>query len=73
MRLKDSKVRALDLLAAHQRKRLDPEDLREAIQSYQDAAADVIGRLDRHIAQYLGTVCSFTSAFPRRMKTTVAT
>jgi len=34
--------------------RLDPEDLREVVRSYQETAADVIQGLDGHIAQYLG-------------------
>ena len=34
--------------------RLDPEDLREVVQSYQETAADVIQGFDGHIAQYLG-------------------
>jgi class 3 adenylate cyclase len=33
---------------------LDPEDLREVMRSYQDAARLVIQRYDGHIAQYLG-------------------
>ena len=34
--------------------RLDPEDLREVVRSYQETAADVIQGFDGHIAQYLG-------------------
>ena len=34
--------------------RLDPEDLREVVQAYQEAAANVIERYEGHIAQYLG-------------------
>ena len=33
---------------------LDPEDLREVIQAYQETCAKVIARFDGHIAQYLG-------------------
>ncbi|MGH8562133.1 MAG: winged helix-turn-helix domain-containing protein, partial [Nevskiales bacterium] len=33
---------------------LDPEDLRELVLAYQKAAAEVIGRYEGHIAQYLG-------------------
>jgi TOMM system kinase/cyclase fusion protein len=33
---------------------LDPEDLREVVQAYQDACARVIARFEGHIAQYLG-------------------
>jgi class 3 adenylate cyclase/predicted ATPase len=34
--------------------RLDPEDLRDIVRAYQRACAEVIGRFDGHIAQYLG-------------------
>jgi len=34
--------------------RLDPEDLREVVRSYQETAAEVIQDFDGHIAQYLG-------------------
>jgi class 3 adenylate cyclase/predicted ATPase len=34
--------------------RIDPEDLREVVRSYQKTAADVIQGFDGHIAQYLG-------------------
>jgi predicted ATPase/class 3 adenylate cyclase len=34
--------------------RLDPEDLRDIVRAYQAACAEVIGRFDGHIAQYLG-------------------
>jgi class 3 adenylate cyclase len=33
---------------------LDPEDLRQAVQAYQDTCAKVIARFEGHIAQYLG-------------------
>jgi ribosomal protein L40E len=33
--------------------RLDPEELREVVHAYQAACAEVIGRFDGHIAQYL--------------------
>src|SRR5262245_56549243 len=33
---------------------LDPEDLREVIQAYQETCAKVIARYEGHIAQYLG-------------------
>jgi class 3 adenylate cyclase len=35
-------------------RQLDPEDLREVVQAYQDTCARVIARYDGHIAQYLG-------------------
>ena len=34
--------------------KLDPEDLREVISSYQDACANVVSRFDGHIARFLG-------------------
>jgi class 3 adenylate cyclase/predicted ATPase len=34
--------------------RLDPEELREHVRAYQTVSADVIARLEGHIAQYLG-------------------
>jgi len=33
---------------------LDPEDLREVVQAYQDVCAKVVARFEGHIAQYLG-------------------
>src|SRR5919197_1705579 len=33
---------------------LDPEDWREVVRAYQSACAEVIGRFEGHIAQYLG-------------------
>jgi len=35
-------------------RQLDPEDLREVVQAYQDTCARVIARFEGHIAQYLG-------------------
>ncbi|MGH8679318.1 MAG: adenylate/guanylate cyclase domain-containing protein, partial [Burkholderiales bacterium] len=34
--------------------RLDPEDLRDVMRSYQDTARQVVDRYEGHIAQYLG-------------------
>ncbi|MBI3799917.1 MAG: AAA family ATPase, partial [Deltaproteobacteria bacterium] len=34
--------------------RLDPEELREVMRTYQQVSAEVIGRYEGHIAQYLG-------------------
>src|SRR5712692_2549262 len=34
--------------------RLDPEELREVVQQYQQVCAQMTGRYDGHIAQYLG-------------------
>jgi class 3 adenylate cyclase len=34
--------------------RLDPEELREVVRAYQAACAEMIGRFEGHIAQYLG-------------------
>ncbi|MBI3301055.1 MAG: AAA family ATPase [Deltaproteobacteria bacterium] len=33
---------------------LDPEELREVVRAYQEACAEVVGRFEGHIAQYLG-------------------
>jgi class 3 adenylate cyclase len=33
---------------------LDPEDLREVVRAYQQTCAEVIQRVEGHIAQYLG-------------------
>ena len=33
---------------------LDPEEWREVVRAYQATCAEVIGRFDGHIAQYLG-------------------
>jgi class 3 adenylate cyclase len=52
--------------------RLDPEELREHVRAYQGASADVIARFEGHIAQYLGTGCSCTSATLRRTRTTLS-
>src|SRR5438445_8479372 len=35
-------------------RQLDPEDLREVVQAYQETCAKVIARFEGHIAQYLG-------------------
>jgi class 3 adenylate cyclase len=35
-------------------RRLDPEDLREVVRAYQEAAARAVDRYEGHIAQYLG-------------------
>ena len=35
-------------------RRLDPEDYREVIRAYQATCAEVIGRFEGHVAQYLG-------------------
>jgi class 3 adenylate cyclase/tetratricopeptide (TPR) repeat protein len=34
--------------------KLDPEDLREVVQAYQEASSEVIRRYEGHVAQYLG-------------------
>ena len=45
--------------------RLDPEDLREVVRAYQKTAADVISRLEGHIAQYLGNGLLVYFGYPR--------
>jgi class 3 adenylate cyclase len=44
--------------------RLDPEDLREVVRAYQEAAAQVIARYEGHIAQYLGDGLLVYFGFP---------
>ena len=44
--------------------RLDPEDLREVVRAYQEAAAEVVQRYDGHIAQYLGDGLLIYFGFP---------
>jgi class 3 adenylate cyclase/predicted ATPase len=34
--------------------RLDPEDMREIVRTYQEVCGEVIGRFEGHVAQYLG-------------------
>ena len=34
--------------------RLDPEDMRDVIRSYQDACAGVVARYDGFVAKYMG-------------------
>ena len=45
--------------------RLDPEELREVVQAYQAACAEVIQRYDGHIAQYLGDGLLVYFGYPR--------
>ena len=45
--------------------RLDPEELRELIRAYQDTCAEVVGRLEGHIAQYLGDGLLVYFGYPR--------
>ena len=42
-------------------RRLDPEDLRDVLRDYQDAATRAVRRFDGHVAEYLGdgVVCYF--------------
>jgi class 3 adenylate cyclase/predicted ATPase len=44
---------------------LDPEDLRDVIQSYQTACAEVIQRFDGHVAQLLGDGLLVYFGYPR--------
>ena len=44
---------------------LDPEDLREVEQAYQDTCAAIIARFDGHIAQYLGDGLLVYFGYPR--------
>lgn len=44
---------------------LDPEDLREVLQAYQETAAEVINRFEGYIAQYLGDGLLIYFGYPR--------
>ncbi len=44
---------------------LDPEDLREVIRAYQAACAEVVQRLEGHVAQYLGDGLLIYFGYPR--------
>jgi class 3 adenylate cyclase/predicted ATPase len=44
---------------------LDPEDWREVVRGYQASAAEVIGRFDGHVAQYLGDGLVVYFGYPR--------
>ena len=44
---------------------LDPEDLREVVRAYQEAAAEAISRFEGHIAQYLGDGLLVYFGYPR--------
>ena len=44
---------------------LDPEDLREVVQAYQEVCAKVIARFEGHIAQYLGDGLLVYFGYPR--------
>ena len=44
--------------------KLDPEDLRDVVRAYQDAAAEVVARYEGHIAQYLGDGLLIYFGFP---------
>jgi SAM domain (Sterile alpha motif) len=48
--------------------RLDPEDMREVIRSYQNAVAGEITRFEGHVAKFMATVCSRISAGRGRMR-----
>jgi class 3 adenylate cyclase/predicted ATPase len=45
--------------------KLDPEDLREIVRSYQEASAEVIERYEGYIAQYLGDGLLVYFGYPR--------
>jgi class 3 adenylate cyclase len=44
---------------------MDPEDLREVIAAYHACAADVVGRYDGFVAQYLGDGVLVYFGYPR--------
>ena len=49
--------------------RLDPEELRDLMRSYQEVCVDAITSFDGYVAKYLGDGFWRTSAIRRRMKT----
>jgi hypothetical protein len=49
--------------------RMDPEDLREIISTYQKCVADTVQRSGGFVAKYMATACLCTSAIRRPMKT----
>jgi len=51
--------------STHLSARLDPEDLREVVRSYQETAAEVIQGFEGHIAQYLGDGLLVYFGYPR--------
>jgi len=48
---------------------LDPEELRDVIRGYQEVCAGAVGRLDGHIAKYLGDGLLVYFGYPRPTKT----
>jgi class 3 adenylate cyclase len=44
---------------------LDPEELRDLMQSYQHACGDVVARYERHVAQYRGDGLVVYFGWPR--------
>ena len=50
--------------------RMDPEDLREVISTYQKCVADTVRRFDGFVAKYMGDGVLFISATRRRMRMT---
>jgi class 3 adenylate cyclase/tetratricopeptide (TPR) repeat protein len=45
--------------------RLDPEDWREVLRTYQESAAEIVRELEGHVAQYLGDGLLVYFGFPR--------
>jgi class 3 adenylate cyclase len=50
--------------------RMDPEDLRQVISSYQKCVAQTVQRFDGFVAKYMATASWCTLATPRPMRTT---
>ena len=46
-------------------RRLDAEDLREVVRTYQESASEVIERFEGHVAQYLGDGLLVYFGWPR--------
>ena len=52
--------------------RMDPEDLRDVISTYQKSVAETVGRFGGFVAKYMGTAFLSTSAIRRRTRTTLS-
>ena len=50
--------------------RMDPEDFGEIVSAYHKSIAETVHRFGGFVAKYMGDGGLFTSAIPRRMKTT---
>jgi class 3 adenylate cyclase len=49
---------------------LDPEDLRDLVRAYHACCADIVGKFDGSVAQYLGDGVMVRFGYPGRTRTT---